>query len=344
MAATARLPLSSLIELCRALRHYLGAGLTLLDVFHQQSRRGPLAVRPVAERIAAHLERGGDLTKALRDEGEVFPPLFAALAGVGEETGMLPEVFTELEKYFVRQQQLRRQFLARIAWPVIQFFLAVFVLAGLIFVLGLLPINNQGPGTKYDPLGLGLVGAKGALIFLGVVFGTLLGAAGLYVMATRGLRRKATVDAFLLNLPAIGPCLRALALNRFCLALRLTTEAGMGPVPALRLSLRATGNEAFVARSGAAVEAVRGGDDLVSALTRTRLFSEEFHNVITVAEETGRLPEVLRHEADHYYEEAGRRLAVLTSGASVGVWVLVAGFIIFAIVRLYGAYLGQLNV
>ncbi len=34
---SSRLPLSSLIELCRVLRHYLGAGLTLRDVFRQQT-------------------------------------------------------------------------------------------------------------------------------------------------------------------------------------------------------------------------------------------------------------------------------------------------------------------
>src|SRR5262245_60094398 len=41
---TSRLSLSVLIELCRTLRHYLGAGLTLPDVFRQQAKRGPGAV------------------------------------------------------------------------------------------------------------------------------------------------------------------------------------------------------------------------------------------------------------------------------------------------------------
>src|SRR5207237_1921629 len=45
--ATSALPLSALIELSRSLRHYLGAGLSLVDVFRQQAKRGPAAVRPV---------------------------------------------------------------------------------------------------------------------------------------------------------------------------------------------------------------------------------------------------------------------------------------------------------
>src|SRR4051812_1736006 len=110
MPPASRLSLSALGELCRVLRHNLGAGLTLRDVFRQQAGRGPAEVRPVAGRVAEGLDRGHSLEKALKREGEVFPPLFRALAGVGEQTGMLPEVFGELERYYARQRQLRRDF------------------------------------------------------------------------------------------------------------------------------------------------------------------------------------------------------------------------------------------
>jgi len=42
---SATLPLSTLVELCRSLRHYLGAGLSLVDVFRQQAKRGPAGAR-----------------------------------------------------------------------------------------------------------------------------------------------------------------------------------------------------------------------------------------------------------------------------------------------------------
>src|SRR4051812_18816517 len=96
---SSRLPLSSLIELCRALKHSLGAGLTLRDVFRQQARSGPGPVRPAATRITAALDQGSDLEEALKREADAFPPLFLALVSVGEQTGMLPELFAELEKY-----------------------------------------------------------------------------------------------------------------------------------------------------------------------------------------------------------------------------------------------------
>lgn len=339
---SAKLSLPVLIELSRVLRHYLGAGLTLPDVFRQQEKRGPLAVRAPAGRIATVLEEGGSLESALKPEKALFPPLFLSLASVGERTGMLPEIFGELERYFLRQQQLRRAFYSRVAWPIIQFVLSTFVLAGLIFVMGqLTPVTPDG--KRFDPLGLGLFGASGALIFLGVIWGSVAAVFLIYWSSSRLLGGKAVVDRLLLTLPALGPCLQSLALGRFCLALRLTTEAGISVGKALRLSLRATGNNAFAAAVPTVEETIASGDDVTIALGRTGLFPEEMLRIVHVAEESGTLAEVMRHQGDHYYEESSRRLAVLTSIAGYGVWMLIGLFIIVAIFRIYGSYLNMLN-
>ena len=53
---SSRLPLAGVIELCRVLRHYLGAGLTLSDVFRQQAATGRGDVPP---RRRPHLRRAG---------------------------------------------------------------------------------------------------------------------------------------------------------------------------------------------------------------------------------------------------------------------------------------------
>jgi type IV pilus assembly protein PilC len=343
MFLSSRLPLSTVIELCRVLRHYLGAGLSLRDVFRQQAARGAGPVRPVAARIVAEMEQGGGLEDAMKRQGDVFPPLMTAMATVGEQTGMLPEVFTELEKYYVRQQQLRRRFIALTAWPVIQFIGAVFVLAGLIFIFGLIPQGTGQFALHFDPLGLGISGTEGALLFLGSVFGFLLFLWIGYLILTRFLRGQAFVDGFLLRTPIVGKCLRALALGRFCLALRLTLETGMPIARALRLSFHAADNAAFTARLDKATSSVKRGDDLTAALATTGLFPEDFQHILAVGEESGRLTDVLRQQAEHYHEEAGRRMTALTVALTVLVWLMVAGFIIAAVFRIFLAYIDLIN-
>src|SRR5262249_56010280 len=124
---------------------------------------------------------------------------------------------------------------------------------------------------------------------------------------------------------------------RFGVALRLTTDTGMSVTRALRLSLRATGNGAFVAAIPMVESGVRAGDDLTLALGRTGLLPEDFQHMLAIAEESGTLHDVLRHQGDHYHDEASRRLAFLTSLASYAVWLLTGGFIIIAIFRMYSS-------
>jgi type II secretory pathway component PulF len=339
-----RLPLSSLIELCRALRHNLGAGLPLLEVMRQQARRGPAPVRPVADRIVVKLQQGDDLETALEKEKAYFPPMFLSLAVVGEQTGNMPEVFRELERYFVLQQKLHRQFWATLAWPLLQFFAAMYVvIPGMLWVLGV--IAEMRPGTEpLDPLGLGLLGGWGALTFIGIVTGLLLLLAGAYFLVTRLLRQGRLVDGMMLKVPLLGPCLRSLALGRFCLALRMTTDTGMSITRAVRVSLRATGNEAFAASSAAVKENLKEGDDLSVALASSGLFPEDFLNILANAEEGGRVTEVLDHQTDHYQEEAGRRLTRLTWAASVLLWVVIGIIILVFVFRIFWiAYLKPLN-
>lgn len=315
------------------MRHNVGAGLTLVRVLRQQSERGPLAVRPVAARLCEKLEKGDSFTDALKAEKAFFPPLFLKLVTVGEHTGYLPEALGELENYYLLQQKLWRQFLSQIAWPAFEFVAAVFVIAVLLLILGWIADMNENK-KPIDPIGLGL-GPAGAIRWLALVTGFLAVVGGSYLFASRTLEGRAKVDGFLLRIPVIGPTLMALALSRFCLALRLTMETGMPIANALRLSLQATGNAAFETTAKGVKKTLMAGRELAVALAGTHLFPRTFIDVLAVAEEGGRIPEVMRHQADQYAEELRRRMTRLTGVASVGVWLAVAILIIYLIFRIY---------
>jgi type IV pilus assembly protein PilC len=337
---SSKLPLANLIDLCRVLRHNLGAGLTLRAVFKQQGERGLPRLRPLAKRIQTSLESGDSLELALEREKSAFPPLFLAMATVGEQTGQLPEVFTELEKYYILQQKLRRQLISKSMGPLIQLSLAFFVIALLIFVLGMIgqSHNAKGPGI------LGYSGGTGAIVFLLLSFGSIFLLVTIYMILTRTFRHKAAIDVFLLRVPVLGPCIEALVVGRFAVAFYLTLETGMPIKQAVRLSLQATGNAAFTARTGVVLEAIKAGEDLTLALSKCRLFPESFMSMVAMAEEGGRVPEILRHQAEYYHEEAGRRLTTLTKMATGGVWLLYAVFMIVAIFKIASMYLNALKI
>jgi type II secretory pathway component PulF len=338
MIFSQKLALARIIDLCRALRHNLAAGITLRAVFQQQAVRGPREIRPLASRVSLLLEQGEGLTDSLEKEKALLPPLFLSLTRIGEETGNLPEIYAELENYYTLQQRLRRQFRSQIFLPVIQFVLALFVIAGLIMIMGLLAGSGKPLFTLF-----GLTGPRGALIFLVASFGSI----GLLYLAYRKVpdlfSQKAAVDALLLRIPALGPCLYALAMGRFCLALQLTMGTGMTIMRALRLSLKAPGNAAFAAQAEEVAQALKNGEPLVEALSRSGLFSVEFLNIVAVGEESGRIVEVMKQQAEYWHEEASRKMTILTRAASLAVWLLYAIFMVVMIFKIFSVYVNALG-
>lgn len=335
MLFSKRLPLNALIDLCRALRHSLAAGLTLHDVFRQQSRRGHAVVRPIADRIAQKLEGGDSLGDALEEDQQAFPPLFVALASVGENTGHLPEIFGTLENYYIMQQRFWRHFWSQSTLPILQFVAAVGIIAGMLFVLGIL-------GSPMDPIGLG-TGTAGALKFIALAFAPVIGLFLAYAFLSRSLEQKAMADTFFMRLPVIGPLVEALSLARLCLVLQLTLDSGMSIVKALGLSLRGTGNAAYARKIPVVQDAIRAGNSLTMALAAAAIFPDDFLHIVGTGEEGGRVPEIMRSQAKRYEEEAELRLKVLTRVSGFGVWMVVAIFIIILIFRLFSVYLGAIN-
>lgn len=325
----------SLAIWCRAIRHGHGAGLTLVRMFEMQSRSGPMALRPAADRIASRLEAGQSLEDSLNAESPNLPELFVALAAVGERSGRIPEVFGQLEEYYRLQASVRREFRAQAMWPAAQFVGAVVVIALAIFFLGILAPAGQEPTA---PIGFGLTGTGGAILFV-VVLGAIVGGILLAIKVfTNTVAKQAAFEAWLLRVPVVGPFVQAAALSRFCMSLRLTLDSSMSVAKALRLSLKTTGNAAFEAQADKIVKRVRKGEELAKSIGMNPIFPAEFIAALTVGEVSGQIPEVMAKQADYYHEEAVRRMRALSRTLAWGVYILVGIFIIIAIFRMAGVY------
>lgn len=334
------IPLPALAGLCRNLRHMLESGLTLAKAMRQQAKKGPPAVRAVAARLAAQLEEGHDLQTILPYEADHFPPIFLALGGVAEETGRLPEVLHELEQYFELQQKLKRDFISQCTLPALQFvFVAFILIPAVIYLLGMIEgIAGKNPFSVF-----GLKGETGAAIWYACVISFVGLLVGGYWAARNLLHAGATVDGILLRVPALGYALMSLALARFALALHMTMESGMSVPDALRLSLKATNNHAFVAAGDRIIPCVKEGQELAIAMREPDIFPSDFLLVMENAELTGQIPEVMLKQARIQHEEAVRRLKILASVASKVVYAMVAIFIIVLIFQMAGQYIGILN-
>jgi type IV pilus assembly protein PilC len=336
------LPLSALVHWCRSLHHGIGAGLDVRRLFKQQAKSGPRPLRAIAADVAAKLDTGEALADALEPYRNRFPPLFLELVSVGEQTGRLEDTFRELEHYYESSLSVQRNFRAQMVYPAIQYTIAVLVIGTLIWILGIL--GESGRALTTDPTGLGFTGAKGAITFMAIAFGFVGGIIFLVSVAKNNTRWREWLEGIMLIVPVWGPALRVFAIQRFAVALRMCTEAGLRPNKTLHYSFRATANAMFTRGEAAAVEVVKRGGEITKALMASGApFTIEFREMVQMGEETGNLTEVMERVARNLREEGERRLRTAAQMTGWAIYLLVAIMIIIAIFKLASIYLGAID-
>lgn len=303
----------------------------------------PKCQRVMAE-VTQEVRQGNDLSGAFRLHGQYFPDLFLQMTEVAEQTGTLPEVLARLADHYDNLLRLRRNFLTAIAWPVIQLFLAILVIAGLIFILGLIGDSTRAQGNQpVDMLGLGLLGASGAITWLTLSFGTIGALIGGYFVMARGFRQQRVADGVLMMIPVVRSCMRDFALARFAWVYSLTQQTGVPVTKSLQAALKATNNGVFMSQIPLVCGLIDTGDELSQALRTTRLFPEEFLHMVEVSETSGTVPEMLERLSPEFEAQAQRSLGALAAALGWVIWMMVAALIIFIVFRIMLKYIGMIN-
>lgn len=318
-----RVRLKHLVPFLRQAGTMLRAGVDIRQTLQTLAANTPSRrLRKAIERMRERVEAGDSLEEALRAAGPVFPDLMVRVLVVGEATGTLAEMFRELAEHYEWWRVTLRRLLTQLAYPLL-------MVGALAHVLALVRHFGVLRGSPWVPLACFYLGVP-ALLLLPRVIRAVFGHT--YIL-----------DLLVLNCPVVGKHIRTLLLARFCLALELLMNAGVGVGEALERSAQATGNEAFVRGIRPAMERVVEGDSLTESLARTGLFPRTFLARMETAEQSGALVEDLRRLARDYAEEARFAIRALTAAAAWGVYALACLVLIYYIFVLATRYVGMIN-
>jgi type II secretory pathway component PulF len=317
-----------LSRLCDTMATLLDSGVPVSRALQVAARQAPTAtLRGAAADARERVENGAELADALRAQG-CFRPMFLNLVEAGEMSGRTDRIFAELSSYYEFQTQLRRAFLAGLVMPALEYIGAILVLALAQYIMGMFS-ESGGTGKAIGTLVLGY-GIPAALI-------------GGYFFLNHVLRGSHAMHEVLLRIPVLQKVVRSLALARFSLVMHMMLEAGVAVEEATTRACEATANGAFIARSERVREAIRRGENLTSALDGTGLFPQQYLEILSVAEESGKLTERFHWLAEEHQKQAKRSLTALTAFLVYLIWALVGAFILYFIVSFFARYVGALN-
>jgi type IV pilus assembly protein PilC len=329
-----------LAQLMRRLGSSYRAGVDGRRIWDMEVQGGPVAQRPAFAEIRARIGEGESLAEAIQACRGVFPPLVGEMVSLGEHTGRLDTVLTRLADHYEHLVELRRNFLIGIAWPAIQLFMAVMIVAFLIGIFGW--ISERNGGETIDPLGFGLVGGTGLVIYFGII-GSLCAGFAFLVMAYRQGWLGTSVSRMLLSIPVVGNCMRINALARMAWTLSLALESGSEARRALSVSLRSTQLPYYLEVEPATDAVIERGGEFHEALRLTGRFPDDFLMALQSAEHAGAITDALEVISRDYSERAKMANRMLIGASTFLIWGGVAVMIIFLIFRLFMFYMGILN-
>jgi type IV pilus assembly protein PilC len=330
---SAQIGTGPLVGLCRRLSTALEAGIDARTVWSREAQRasGPLKRRLLD--ISDAVNQGESLTDALAPTGDYFPAIFREMSAVGEQTGHLDGIFAQLAEHYQMQLNMRRTFLAAIAWPVLQLVVSLAVIGFLIWITGVLGI---------DVLRVGLAGNPGLMIYLG-----FLAVAGVSLWlvvraARRGLVWTRPIQRLVLRIPGVGKPLQTLALSRLAWSMHLTMNTGMEVRRAMRLSLRSTHNARYIDQIGEVDAQITAGNSIHATFAEAGGYPADFLDTLAVGEQSGKIVESMGTLARQYQERARMAMAALAVMAGFAVWAIIVAFIIVLIFRVFSFYLNSI--
>ena len=332
-----RFRLKQLAGLCRRLGTSLEAGVDIRRTLSREAQSAKGRYQHTLNDVTDRIKQGETVTESIKDTGEAFPRLMHDLVNVGEQTGKLDHVLLRLADHFDGMLRLRGIFLAGIAWPAIQLVMAIGVIGLMILIMGMIP------DTGWDPLGWGLKGVGGLIVYLMWVGAIIAIATVLIVNWSRGKMGAQYVWPLLDRVPMLGKCLRTMALSRVAWTMSLTNDTPMDALAAMDASLRASGNPIYSSLTGKVRDSLMDGNSMHDALLATQEFPPEFLDTVLVGEETGQISESLHKLSTQYESQAEVAAKTLTIFGSILVWGFVAMLIIYFIFKMALAYTGMLQ-
>jgi general secretion pathway protein F len=326
-----RVPASAVESFTRELANLLGAGLPLSKGLSLLQREASQAsARKVWSAVHDDVVGGSSLAEALARWPRTFSSVYIAMVRAGEAGGFLHLVLQQIADFRSREHDLRGRVTAALIYPAV---LATLACGVVIFLLTFFIPRFSGIfaefGGKLPWLTQMIVGASEALTSYGLY---LLALAGAAVVALRRLAAtpegRRFVERTVLRLPAVGHLVARFALVRFCRMLGTLVASGVPLVAALRVAKEALGNQTLADTVVHAIEMVERGSSLAKGLSESPiLFPSSVIEMVTVAEETGRLDKELIRLSVVYEGDLDRRLRMFIALAEPALLFVMAGII-----------------
>lgn len=306
---------------------------TAAPVIWAADDRGRQATADLVAIIRREVEAGGDLGDSLAAFPRAFPSAAVGIVRAGERGGFLEDALERVAAFTEREIALVRRVRSALAYPAL---LAVLGSLSVVFLLTWVVPRFEGIYSDMGgalPLPTRILMGASELIQqwwpLAGAVAVLIGAAAWRLKTSEPVLRG--IDRLMLRVPGLRGVAGRAALARFTRTLGMLLQSGVPILDALEIAHGACGNREFSHRLQTIISHVRQGQDLAGPLAATGLVPATLISTIAVAQESGRLGEVLEEVGERLDQEIDHALQVLLSFLEPTLIAAMAGVVFFIV-------------
>lgn len=224
---------------------------------------------------------------------------------IGEETHRLEEVLYQLQLFFFRKIQMRRQIVSVLTYPtivlVVTFLVLYFMLTKVVpmFSSVFRQFNSELPKSTLYIIKLsensGLFFSISALV-LGLVL------IGNFLLKKKPFYRKFT-STIIINIPYFGKLIRKIYLSRFCQAMNLLLASKTQLINSLTLTERMVNFYPLEHSIKEIIDDITKGKTISNSLKKHKIYEDRMVSMIEVAEQVNQLDIMFKSLSEQYNEE-----------------------------------------
>ena len=281
--------------------------------------------------ICDQIKHGKSLSFVLSQFPKSFDQVYISMVKAGEEMGCIEKVFDELFTLISRGHVLRKKLTSAMIYPAFLGGFCLLIIAALFFFLipsmqELFEGKNLHPMTEIV-LSISRFLSENSLSLLTL----FLGGGILVFFGLRSPSGKKSFKGLLLKLPIVSKMIKETILVRFSRVFSTLLQSGVPMVEALRLSKKVMHHPLFEKVVEEAETKIIEGKKLSSELKKSPLFPNLYIRMLSVAEEAGNMPVMLKHIASIYEEDLEKSLSRITTLLQP-IMLLILGIVVGTIV------------
>lgn len=280
--------------------------------------------------IKDKIVHGKSIYESMKESGQFSPYEYYSVQ-IGEETRKLEEVLAELQKYFNRKTQMRRQIVSVLTYPTIVMLVTVLVLYFMLtkvvpmFSSVFRQFGSELPKTTQWII---KISNHSGLIF-SVFFIVVIG----LVVTHYALRNKDSYRAFtsklILRIPYFGNLIRKIYISRFCQSMNLLITSKTTLLTSLSLTSKMIDFYPIEQSIIQIKTDITKGASLHESLKKHSIYENKLVSMVEVAEQINQLDTMFERLTEQYNEDINHQtkmigvilepLIIIVIGAIVGV-------------------------